>query len=97
MIQKYKDFWKQYSPYKLHPKDADIISQFSGTDELVVDLSLHMLEEKYDDFKNGNNNIKFLKDINLNAIGDKRNIVEQKFKIEIHNDSNQFESIRVDL
>jgi len=68
MIQKYKDFWKQYSPYNLHPKDADIISQFSGTDELVVDLSLHMLEEKYDDFKNGNNNIKFLKDINLNAI-----------------------------
>ena len=68
MIQKYKDFWKQYSPYKLHPKDADIISQFSGTDELVVDLSLHMLEEKYDDFKNGNNNIQFLKDINLNAI-----------------------------
>ena len=68
MIQKYKDFWKQYSPYQLHPKDEDIISQFSGTDELVVDLSLHMLEEKYDDFKNDNNNIKFLRLMNIPAI-----------------------------
>tara|TARA_B100000886_G_scaffold270863_1_gene194844 strand:+ start:221 stop:1045 length:825 start_codon:yes stop_codon:yes gene_type:complete len=67
-IEEYKNFWKLYSPYKLHPKDEKQISKQKNKDELVIKLCVEDLIKKYGNLKNKTNNADFQMNINPNAI-----------------------------
>lgn len=68
MIQEYKDFWKQYRPYKLHPADRTEISPLPNFENLVEEVCIDKIKRQYRDLDDPKNNNRFTASINPNAI-----------------------------
>ena len=68
VIQAYKNFWKDYKPYKLHPADDAAISKRRNATSLVEYVNFEKLKKQYRDLNDPDNNEMFKASINKSAI-----------------------------
>ena len=57
MLNEYKEFWKKYTPYQLHPDDE---KEIGSNDKKLVNIDINFFNQKYsNNLKNKENNQDF--------------------------------------
>jgi len=76
MIEKFKNFWSRYQPYKLHPDDSEYLYSsknaqriWNNPEKFLVDIDINSLNSDFNyDLKNDIHNEAFQKSFNPKAI-----------------------------